>query len=71
MLTLGMIDQAGNLGSNLIDTEAVESVGHRSYGFETAAQTYYGKSLSELTLAEHAWTLESAQQPLSQRSRGF
>lgn len=29
-------------------------LGHRAYGFEAAAQTYYGKSLSELTLAQHA-----------------
>ena len=29
-------------------------LGHRSYGFEAAAQTYYGKPLSELTLAQHA-----------------
>ena len=29
-------------------------LGHRSYGFEAAAQTYYGKSLSELSLPEHA-----------------
>ena len=29
-------------------------LGHRSYGFETAAQTYYGRSLSELSVAEHA-----------------
>lgn len=29
-------------------------LGHRAYGFESAAQTYYGKSLSELTLAQQA-----------------
>lgn len=29
-------------------------LGHRSYGFEAAAQTYYGKPLAELTLAQHA-----------------
>ncbi len=29
-------------------------LGHRAYGFEAAAQTYYGKSLSELTLAQQA-----------------
>ncbi|MDA9580739.1 penicillin-binding protein 1A [Luminiphilus sp.] len=29
-------------------------LGHRSYGFEAAAQTYYGKSLSELSLPQHA-----------------
>ena len=29
-------------------------LGHRAYGFEAAAQTYYGKSLNELTLGQHA-----------------
>jgi penicillin-binding protein 1A len=29
-------------------------LGHRSYGFEAAAQVYYGKSISELNLAQHA-----------------
>ena len=29
-------------------------LGHRAYGFEAAAQVYYGKSISELTLAQHA-----------------
>ncbi|MBL6987523.1 MAG: penicillin-binding protein 1A [Methylobacter sp.] len=29
-------------------------MGHRAYGIDAAAQTYYGKSLSELSLAEHA-----------------
>ena len=29
-------------------------LGHRAYGFEAAAQTYYGKSLAELTLAQQA-----------------
>jgi penicillin-binding protein 1A len=29
-------------------------LGHRAYGFEAAAQTYYGRSISELTLAQHA-----------------
>lgn len=29
-------------------------LGHRAYGFEAAAQTYYGKSLTELSLAEQA-----------------
>lgn len=29
-------------------------LGHRAYGFEAAAQTYYGKSLSELSLAQQA-----------------
>jgi len=29
-------------------------LGHRAYGFEAAAQTYYGKSISDLTLAQHA-----------------
>ena len=49
-------------------------LGHRSYGFETAAQTYYGKSLSELTLAEHAMLAgvpqaPSRNNPLSNPSR--
>ncbi len=29
-------------------------LGHRSYGFEAASQVYYGKSISELSLAQHA-----------------
>lgn len=29
-------------------------LGHRAYGFEAAAQVYYGRSIDELTLAEHA-----------------
>ncbi|MEQ1560199.1 MAG: penicillin-binding protein 1A [Methyloglobulus sp.] len=29
-------------------------MGHSAYGVEAAAQTYYGKSLKDLTLAEHA-----------------
>ena len=29
-------------------------LGHRAYGFEAASQVYYGKSLGELTLAQHA-----------------
>lgn len=29
-------------------------LGHRAYGFEAAAQVYYGKSISELDLAQHA-----------------
>ncbi|MFO7551440.1 MAG: penicillin-binding protein 1A [Haliea sp.] len=29
-------------------------LGHRSYGFEAAAQVYYGSSISELSLAQHA-----------------
>ncbi len=29
-------------------------LGHRAYGFEAAAQVYYGKTLSELSLAEQA-----------------
>lgn len=49
-------------------------LGHRSYGFETAAQTYYGKSLSELTLGEHAMLAgvpqaPSRNNPLSNPSR--
>lgn len=38
-------------------------LGHRSYGFETAAQTYYGRSLSELTIAEHAMLAGVPQAP--------
>ena len=29
-------------------------LGHRSYGFEAASQVYYGKSIRELSLAQHA-----------------
>jgi penicillin-binding protein 1A len=29
-------------------------LGHRSYGFEAASQVYYGKSIGELSLAQHA-----------------
>ncbi|MBA6413943.1 penicillin-binding protein 1A [Parahaliea sp. F7430] len=29
-------------------------LGHRAYGFEAAAQVYYGKSIKELNLAQHA-----------------
>jgi penicillin-binding protein 1A len=29
-------------------------LGHRAYGFEAAAQVYYGKSIKELDLAQHA-----------------
>lgn len=29
-------------------------LGHRAYGFEAAAQVYYGKSIAELSLAQHA-----------------
>ncbi len=29
-------------------------LGHRAYGFEAAAQVYYGKHIGELSLAEHA-----------------
>lgn len=29
-------------------------LGHRAYGFEAASQVYYGRSIGELTLAEHA-----------------
>jgi len=29
-------------------------LGHRAYGFEAAAEVYYGKSISELSLAQHA-----------------
>lgn len=29
-------------------------LGHRAYGFQAAAQVYYGKGIDELTLAQHA-----------------
>lgn len=29
-------------------------LGHRAYGFEAASQVYYGRSIRDLTLAEHA-----------------
>ncbi|CAA0100006.1 Penicillin-binding protein 1A [Halioglobus japonicus] len=29
-------------------------LGHRSYGFEAASQVYYGKTIGELSLAQHA-----------------
>jgi penicillin-binding protein 1A len=29
-------------------------LGHRAYGFEAAAQVYYGRGIGELTLAQHA-----------------
>ena len=29
-------------------------LGHRAYGFEAAAQVYYGKGIAELSLAQHA-----------------
>ncbi len=29
-------------------------LGHRAYGFEAASQVYYGKTISELSLAQHA-----------------
>lgn len=29
-------------------------LGHRAYGFEAASQVYYGKSIDELSLAQHA-----------------
>lgn len=29
-------------------------LGHRAYGFEAASQVYYGRSIGELTLAQHA-----------------
>ncbi|MAT93886.1 MAG: peptidase [Halioglobus sp.] len=29
-------------------------LGHRAYGFQAAAQVYYGKGINELTLAQHA-----------------
>jgi penicillin-binding protein 1A len=38
-------------------------LGHRAYGFEAAAQVYYGKTISELSLAEHAMLAGIAKAP--------
>ncbi len=40
-------------------------LGHRSYGFEAAAQTYYGKPLAELSLAQHATLAGTPKSPSS------
>ena len=50
-------------------------LGHRSYGFEAAAETYYGKPLSELNLAQHAMLAgvpkaPSRNNPLSNPEKG-
>ncbi len=50
-------------------------LGHRAYGFEAAAETYYGKPLAELTLAQHAMLAgvpkaPSRNNPLSNPERG-
>ena len=51
-------------------------MGHSAYGVEAAAQTYYGKSLSELTLAEQAMIAglpkaPSAYNPISDENRAL
>ena len=50
-------------------------LGHRSYGFEAAAETYYGKSLAALNLAQHAMLAgvpkaPSRNNPLSNPEKG-
>ena len=50
-------------------------LGHRAYGFEAAAETYYGKSLRELSLAQHAMLAgvpkaPSRNNPLSNPDKG-
>ena len=50
-------------------------LGHRAYGFEAAAETYYGKPLAELTLAQHAMLAgvpkaPSRNNPLSNPEKG-
>ena len=50
-------------------------LGHRAYGFEAAAETYYGKSLAELSLAQHAMLAgvpkaPSRNNPLSNPDKG-
>ena len=50
-------------------------LGHRAYGFEAAAETYYGKPLSELNLAQHAMLAgvpkaPSRNNPLSNPEKG-
>ena len=50
-------------------------LGHRAYGFEAAAETYYGKPLSELNLAQHAMLAgvpkaPSRNNPLSNPDKG-
>lgn len=38
-------------------------LGHRAYGFEAASQVYYGKSIGELSLAQHAMLAGVAKAP--------
>ncbi|NQX88738.1 MAG: penicillin-binding protein 1A [Halioglobus sp.] len=38
-------------------------LGHRAYGFEAASQVYYGKSIGELSLAQHAMLAGVPQAP--------
>jgi penicillin-binding protein 1A len=38
-------------------------LGHRAYGFEAAAQVYYGKSMGDLSLAQHAMLAGVPQSP--------
>lgn len=50
-------------------------LGHRAYGFEAAAETYYGKPLAELNLAQHAMLAgvpkaPSRNNPLSNPDKG-
>ena len=50
-------------------------LGHRAYGFEAAAETYYGKPLADLTLAQHAMLAgvpkaPSRNNPLSNPEKG-
>ena len=50
-------------------------LGHRAYGFEAAAETYYGKSLAALDLAQHAMLAgvpkaPSRNNPLSNPEKG-
>ena len=50
-------------------------LGHRAYGFEAAAETYYGKPLADLSLAQHAMlagvpTAPSRNNPLSNPDEG-
>ena len=50
-------------------------LGHRAYGFEAAAETYYGKSLADLSLPQHAMLAgipkaPSRNNPLSNPDKG-
>lgn len=51
-------------------------LGHRAYGFEAAAQVYYGKGVAELSLAQHAMLAgipkaPSRNNPISGPKSGF